>query len=87
MHSHKSCLGCQHENLKFCGCCQIPYCVGCGKEWCERTYWFTYPYYNDSRLQYGQSTLLQPNTIPAGENINTLNDGHEVTASSCKHGA
>lgn len=79
MHSHKSCLGCQHENLKFCGCCRVPYCVDCGKEWQERTYWYNYPFYN---------TGLQQLQLSQSENTNTLKDGHEViTVSSCKHGA
>lgn len=39
---------CEHDNLKFCKACQIPYCVGCGQEWGKYNWYYSgtaaYPY-------------------------------------------
>lgn len=79
-HDHQVC---NHENLKFCKTCQIPYCKDCGKEWgYQQQNWWYYPStITTSNLQQNPNTLsLQP--YYKSENLNVANDVPTVT---CKH--
>jgi hypothetical protein len=42
-HNHQGC--CDHENIKLCKKCGVPYCLDCGKEWSEKTQYVYSPYY------------------------------------------
>jgi hypothetical protein len=39
-HQHQ-CV-CEHNNIKLCKVCKVPYCVDCGKEWQEKVLYNTY---------------------------------------------
>ena len=43
---------CEHKDVRYCKVCQVVYCRGCGKEWKETpwTYSYTYP-----QILYGRT--------------------------------
>ncbi len=73
--SHKHNCSCDHENVKYCNCCRLVYCVGCNQEWQTRNTWiYSYPYYS------GTVSTDGPNqAIPAADPV------YRETFITCKH--
>ncbi len=79
-HNHCSSFGCEHNNLKYCKCCRVPYCVDCGYEWKTYSYW-NYPYYT---YTYTAGQLQQSPTVVSSGNANTPESLTGCTV-TCKH--
>lgn len=65
MHKHKHCH-CNHD-LKYCSCCDVVYCVKCGREWGSFAYrgitWYpwTYTSTGGTQITYSDTTTLCTN--------------------------
>lgn len=68
--SHNHCGHvCQHNNLKYCKHCQVPYCVDCGYEW--KTYnWNPYYWYTTTGVPVDISPTIACNTNTFPTNCN-----------------
>ena len=76
-HNHSHC--CKHENVKFCGKCDTPYCEDCGKEWFEECTlshnYGWYPWTNTIDVPYCTTTIYNSDSI----------DGRPLPATTCQH--
>jgi len=73
MHEHNY-QGCDH-NLRYCGHCDIVWCVKCRREWGRYWYSYTYPYYSPWGYTYGGSASLSVD--PTASGITSLSTQHK----------